>query len=393
MKKQQYPHRPPLNDKAAESRIPIQSESVAICKRVYEPDLIGLVALLTQVSPLPGEAVTSNQPDYAVLKRRISAAGLLDKRPGYYLLSITTNFVLLAGSLLVLFSYRNLWVQALAAAALGIVCGQLGYQLHDSGHRQMFAAGWKNALVGLFTADLLLGMSYGWWVHKHNLHHGNPNDVDLDPDIEVGAITYSTKDALARGRLGRLIAMYQVYLFFPLTTFLAWSMHVTGMRYLVSTASRYRLLEFGLLGLHSAIYVGAMLFFLGPWSALMVVVIHKAVGGAYMASVFAPNHKGMPQTDKNSRLDFVRTQVLTARNIRGHPITDLWYGSLNYQIEHHLFPTMPRLNMRRAQQIVQQFCAERGIAYYETSFLQSYRELLGFLNEVGAPLRTAKAPI
>jgi fatty acid desaturase len=114
------------------------------------------------------------------------------------------------------------------------------------------------------------------------------------------------------------------------------------------------------------------------------------VGGAYLASVFAPNHKGMPQTDSATRMDFVRTQVLTARNVRGHPLTDLWYGSLNYQIEHHLFPGMPRLNMRRAQPIIQKFCQEHGIEYYETSFLDSYRELLGFLNDIGAPLRAER---
>src|SRR5258708_32997031 len=95
-----------------------------------------------------------------------------------------------------------------------------------------------------------------------------------------------------------------------------------------------------------------MVYFLGPWSALMVVLIQKGVGGAYMAAVFAPNHKGMPQTDADSRLDFVRTQVLTARNVRGHPLTDLWYGSLNYQIEHHPFPGMSRLYMRRAQPVL-----------------------------------------
>jgi len=133
-----------------------------------------------------------------------------------------------------------------------------------------------------------------------------------------------------------------------------------------------------------------MVYFLGPWSALMVVLIQKGVGGMYMAAVFAPNHKGMPQTDSSTQLDFVRTQVLTARNIRGHPLTDLWYGSLNYQIEHHLFPGMPRLNMRRAQPIIKAFCAERGIDYHETSFLESYRELLGFLNEIGAPLRAER---
>jgi fatty acid desaturase len=337
-----------------------------------------------------GIAALKNEREYTILKRRIQDAGLLEKRPGYYALSITTNLVLLTFCLVVLFTVGSVWGQALAAVGLGLVSGQLGFQLHDSGHRQMFASGWKNAVVGLVTADVLLGMSYGWWVQKHNRHHGNPNDVDLDPDIKVGAIAYTDEQASARRGAGRLAAMYQAYLFFPMTTFLAWSMHVTSLNYLIKEASRYRRLEFGLLAVHTVIYLGAMLYFLGPWSALMVVLIHKGVGGAYMASVFAPNHKGMPQTDSVTRMDFVRTQVLTARNVRGHPLTDLWYGSLNYQIEHHLFPGMPRLNMRRAQPIIRQFCQEHGIAYYETSFLESYRELLSFLNEIGAPLRAER---
>lgn len=347
--------------------------------------------MLTDVSPLPGEALNSNQRDYAVLKRRIQAAGLLDKRPDYYFLSIATNLILFFGMLILLFTVKPIWAQALAAIGLALASGQLGYQLHDSGHKQMFAAPWKNALVGLVTADFLLGMSYGWWVHKHNLHHGNPNDVDLDPDIKVGAIAYTFEHAVARKRFGRFIAMYQAYFFFPLTTLLAWSMHVTGATYLVKGPSRYRLLEMGILISHAVLYLGVMLYFLGPWSALMVIFIHKAVGGAYLASVFAPNHKGMPQTDSSTHMDFVRTQVLTARNVRSNPVIDYWYGSLNFQIEHHLFPTMPRLNLRRAQPIIQEFCAERGIEYYETSFVQSYRELLGFLNEIGAPLREARA--
>src|SRR5882672_2701485 len=349
--------------------------------------------LATLLTAIPTDAAAKNEPEYTILKRRIQDAGLLEKRPAYYVLSITTNLVVWTFCLILVFTVGAVWAQALAAFALGIVSVQLGFQLHDSGHRQMFASPGKNALVGLVTANLLLGMSYGWWVQKHNRHHGNPNDVDLDPDIDVGAIVYTNEQAMARRGPGRLLAMYQVYFFFPLTTFLAWSMHVVGTTYLIKEDSRYRRLEFGLLAAHAVIYLGAMVFFLGPWSALMVVLIHKAVGGAYLASVFAPNHKGMPQTDSSTRLDFVRTQVLTARNIFGHPITDFWYGALNYQIEHHLFPGMPRINVRRAQPIVKQFCAERGIAYHETSFLQSYRELLGFLNEVGEPLRAAKSPV
>jgi len=351
------------------------------------------VATSVAAAETGGEPAAKNERDYAVMKRRIQDAGLLKKRPSYYALSITTNVLLWTLCLVFVFAVGTVWGQALGAVGLAIMSVQLGFQLHDSGHRQMFDSPGKNALVGLATADLLLGVSYGWWVQKHNRHHGNPNDVDLDPDIKVGAIAYNDEQAQARRGAGRLAAMYQAYLFFPLTTFLAWSMHVAGYSYLLKESSRYRRLEAVLLVVHALVYLGAMLYFLGPWSALMVVLIQKGIGGAYMAAVFAPNHKGMPQTDAASRLDFVRTQVLTARNVRGHPLTDLWYGSLNYQIEHHLFPGMPRLNMRKAQPIIANFCRERGISYHETSFLQSYRELLAFLNDIGAPLRAERVRV
>ena len=126
---------------------------------------------------------------------------------------------------------------------------------------------------------------------------------------------------------------------------------------------------------------------MGPWLALIVVVVHKAAGGFYMASVFAPNHKGMPQVERDARPDFLRAQVLTARNVRASRVKDFWYGALNYQIEHHLFPTMARNRLPEAQKIVRAYCAEIGVPYYETSIWRSYRELLAFLHEVGRPLR------
>ena len=83
--------------------------------------------------------------------------------------------------------------------------------------------------------------------------------------------------------------------------------------------------------------------------------------------------------------------MLTARNVSGHPITDFWYGGLNYQIEHHLFPSLPMHRLREASEIVKEFCATHGISYHETSMIQSYREILGYLHEISAPLRTSKA--
>jgi fatty acid desaturase len=328
---------------------------------------------------------------YAELKRRVEAAGLLKKRPGYYTLMLITNSVLFIGSLLLLLLVHSWWGTALVAVVLAFVSGQLGFQLHDSGHRQMFASRRLNSIVGIVTGDALLGMSHGWWVDKHNRHHGNPNNEDLDPDIGPGVIAYSPEQASSKRGVGRWIVKHQAQLFFPLLFGLGWSMHVASVKYLIASRSRMRWVEIATLCVHAIAFPALLVVMVGPWRALLVIVIQRSVAGFYLASVFAPNHKGMPQIEKGQELDFLRSQVLTARNVRSHPLTDLVYGCLNYQIEHHLFPTMPRCNVRRAHAIVRDYCAELGVPYYETSIYRSYEEILSFLHEVGAPLRRAAA--
>jgi len=339
---------------------------------------------------VPDAPQRTPQP-YAELKRRVEAAGLMRKRPVYYTLMLITNGILFAGTLWIFTQVHSVWATVLVAAALAFVSGQLGFQLHDSGHRQMFSSRRLNTVVGIVTGNGLLGMSHGWWVDKHNRHHGNPNHVDLDPDIDIGVIAYSEEQAIAKRGISRWVVRHQAGLFFLLLFGLAWAMHVNSVRFLASTKERLRWVEVGTLCLHALAYSALLVVLVGPWRALLVFVVQKCVAGWYMASVFAPNHKGMPQIETGEELDFLRTQVLTARNVKSNPITDLLYGSLNYQIEHHLFPTMPRCNIRRAHRIVRAYCAEVGVPYYETSIYRSYREILSFLHEVGAPLRIAPA--
>ena len=338
----------------------------------------------------PNRSAGAAQP-YAELKRRVEAAGLLAKRPGYYTLMLVTNTVAFVTTLYLLNVFHSIWATIVIAIALGFVSGQLGFQLHDSGHRQMFPSRRLNTVIGIVTGNGLLGMSHGWWVDKHNRHHGNPNNQDLDPDIGIGVIAYSEEQALAKTGPARWIAKHQAQLFFPLLFGLAWTMHVSSVQFLLRTKEKLRWVEVGTLCLHAIAFLALLVVMVGPWRALLVIVIDKCVGGFYMASVFAPNHKGMPQIERGQELDFLRSQVLTSRNVRSNPGTDLLYGSLNYQIEHHLFPTMPRCNIRRAHRIVRAYCAELGIPYHETSIYRSYHEILSFLHEVGAPLRQATA--
>jgi len=124
--------------------------------------------------------------------------------------------------------------------------------------------------------------------------------------------------------------------------------------------------------------------------ALAFIEIPLEVGHP-RTGAFAPNHKGMPLVEKESQLDFLRRQVLTSRDVKAHPLTDFLYGGLNYQIEHHLFPSMPRSKLREAQTIVRAFCGARSIPYRESGALQSHREILQYLHQVSAPLREARA--
>jgi fatty acid desaturase len=97
----------------------------------------------------------------------------------------------------------------------------------------------------------------------------------------------------------------------------------------------------------------------------------------------------MPVLEKENSWDFLHRQVLTSRNVYAHPLTDFWYGGLNYQIEHHLFPSMARNKLKEAQVVVRAFCQEQAIPYHETTGLQSFAEILSYLHGMGAPLRGA----
>ena len=95
--------------------------------------------------------------------------------------------------------------------------------------------------------------------------------------------------------------------------------------------------------------------------------------------------------DGNEEMGFLRRQVLTSRNIKGNLFTDFWYGGLNYQIEHHLFPSMPRNKLGEFQKIAKAFCKEHSIRYHETGIFQSHKEILQSLHEESSPLRGGKA--
>jgi fatty acid desaturase len=323
--------------------------------------------------------------EYAELKRRVKEAGLFRKQPLFYAGTITLTLALLAASLTVLALVDNLWLQLLNAALLSAVFAQLAFLGHDAGHRQIFGQARRNDLIGLMV-NLLVGVSRTWWVNKHNRHHSFPNMLDVDPDIDIPALAFSDEQVQQRRGLYRVIVRYQAYLLVPLLMLEGLGLRLASTQYLLRQRAKYAVLEPLLSAVHIVAYVGLAIVFLGAWQAVAFIAVNHALTGLYLGSVFAPNHKGMVIL-RDAEMDFMRRQILTARNIEAHPVTDFLYGGQNFQIEHHLFPSMPRNRLRAAQTIVKAFCAERGIPYEETSLVGSYRQILGYLHRVSAPLR------
>ncbi|WP_036563744.1 fatty acid desaturase family protein [Nocardioides halotolerans] len=336
---------------------------------------------MTTATHEPRTQASSTGSDFAELHRRINAAGLLRRRRGYYALrlgAVATAYV--AGWTLFVLVGASWWTLAVAAF-LAVVFAQVALVAHDLAHRQVFRTNAPSARAGLLAGNLGIGMSYGYWMAKHTRHHANPNHDDLDPDVGPGVLVWSREAARGRG----FLTAYQAWFFLPLLTLLGVSLKRDSIRAVRAGAVKRRRLEGGLLAAHFVLYLSAIFTVLSPMQALAFVVVHQALFGIYLGLTFAPNHKGMPHPDGTE--DFLRKQVLTSRNVRGGLLVDAALGGLNHQIEHHLFPAMPTPNLRRAQPIVQAYCAEIGVPYEVAGLVDSYAQAFRHLHDVGAELR------
>ncbi|MFF7329550.1 fatty acid desaturase [Streptomyces sp. NPDC008150] len=311
------------------------------------------------------------------------------RRPGYYTARIAAVAALYGGAWAAFVLVGASWWTLAVAAVLAVAFGQVALVAHDIAHRQVFRLRRASETSGRIAGNVGIGMGYGWWQDKHTRHHANPNHDQLDPDIAPDLLVWTQEQAGAARGVSRWIGRSQAFLFFPLLTLEGFNLHVAGARSLANRSLKHRVLEGTLLIGHFAVYLTALFLVLPPGMAFVFLVVHQGLFGVYLGSIFAPNHKGMPILSGDDRPDFLRRQVLTSRNVHGGWFTDIALGGLNYQIEHHLFPSMPSPNLRRAQVIVRRYCEDLAVPYLETGLVTSYRQALRSLHQAGAPLRGA----
>jgi len=323
--------------------------------------------------------------DFTALAQRVHASGLMRRRYGYYWTKMVALVALLAACGVGFVQVGDSWWQLVTAAVLAVLLTQAAFLGHDAAHRQIFVSGRWNDWASLVIANLVVGISYGWWRSKHTKHHANPNKEDVDPDIGLGTVAYTPEHARrAAPRPIRWLMAHQGWWFFPILVLEGLALHVYGIRRVCGrTRVERRPIEATFLALRLGGYLAGVFLVLPPGKALVFLAVQVGLFGFYLGSAFAPNHIGMPLVSARLKLDFLRRQVLMSRNIRGGRLMDVIMGGLNHQVEHHLFPSMPRPHLRRVRPLVQAHCRALGVPYTETTLWQSYAIVTRYLNTIG----------
>jgi fatty acid desaturase len=326
------------------------------------------------------------QPSFAELRWAIQSGGLLERQPFYYAWRISLTLVMLIPGVVVLLLFDSPLIQLLNAVYCAVAFKQIIFIGHDCGHRQVFTKGMWNDILALCCMPTV-GIGYSWWCNTHNQHHAHPNRVGADPAVEYDAFAFSRAQALRKTGLNYFLVRFQALYLVPAALFYPVLMRIRSIGYILREKPKFAVAEAIMFTIHFPIYFWLVFGHLNLWTGLMFVVVQQGLFSLFLVSTFAPNHKGMPLLEDGDQMDFLHQQVLTAQNVQSGRFADFWFGGLNYQIEHHLFPRISRNKLREARKIVKPFCERHGLLYREARAPRCYWDILKFLHRVGRPLR------
>lgn len=334
---------------------------------------------------------SSKISQYSVLLDQVKKAGLLKKTPAFYIkrliaISLISLALWTAVSFISFSEILSITLLAIPVMILmGIMAAQYAFIAHESAHRQVFHSNKVNDFVGLILANLMAGLSYGFWMRKHNRHHAKPNQIEADPDINIRVLAFRPEDVAAKPAPERFITRHQGKLFPFLLLFTGFDLLLDSFVsvFRKDKKRKNRFIEFALMMVRQITPIVVLLLLFPPLYAGVLWLLMMMSFGLFMGGAFAPNHKGMPLVPKDSRINFFQRQVLTSRNIRSTWLTDNLMGGLNFQVEHHLFPSMPRPHLKEAHKIVTQYCKENNVPFKETSLFESYAIVIRYLDKVG----------
>ena len=301
------------------------------------------------------------------LKGRVRQAGLLDRVP----VRGTIEMIAIILSLAIAFVTMPLWNPYLLGLFLALVFTRAVFVSHDILHLQYFKNKKLSFRLSYPFSALILSNSSSWWDHKHNInHHTWCNVVEKDEDIRAldGAFTTHHRGDKPFIKKYKYILFWGA-MFFMYPAFIAQSYKFVIKQKLYG--------ELSLMLLHWPLIWGTIFLTLPFTSALTVFITLYLSLSAWLAFGFITNHLGCEVFDleQSRTMSWMEIQMRGSRSLRGGRFVHWFYGGLNTQIEHHLFPKAPRFNLLKVQEITRAFAREHGIHYFETTPLQAYLQI------------------
>lgn len=336
---------------------------------------------------------------YRLLNERIQAEGLYNCNYTAYMVELTRYCTLFGLCLLFL---RWGWY-CTSGVFLGLFWHQLVFTAHDAGHVAITHNYITDTVIGIVIADFIGGLSMGWWKRSHNVHHIVTNSPEHDPDIELMPFfavshrffsslrsTYYDR-VMSYDAVARCVVRWQAYLYYPILTvgrfnlyFLSWEYLFLGLGPRKGPARWHRWLEIAGQIFFWIWFGYGMLYRCIPsaWGRFAFVMISHMVTAPLHVQITL-SHYAMSTADLGVDESFPQKMLRTTMDVDCPDWMDFVHGGLQFQAVHHLFPRLPRHNLRRAQKLVQEFCDDVGIPYALYGFVDGNKKVIGKLSEVG----------
>lgn len=344
--------------------------------------------------------------DYRRLAAEFSKRGLFDKKGHVTLYTLTCVGVMLAAVLYGVLACTSIWAHLISAVLLGLLWIQSAYVGHDSGHYTVTSTKPCNKLIQLLSGNCLTGISIAWWKWTHNAHHIACNSLDHDPDLQhIPIFAVSTKffNSMTSRFYGRKLT------FDPLARFLISYQHWTF--YPVMCVGRINLFIQTFLLLFSKRHVpdralniaGILVFwtwfpllvsFLPNWQERFIFVFVSFAVTAIQHVQFCLNHFAADvYTGPPNGNDWFEKQTAGTLDISCRSFMDWFFGGLQFQLEHHLFPRLPRCHLRTVSPVVKELCKKHNLPYRSLSWWEANVWTIRTLKNAAIQARDATNPV
>jgi len=342
-------------------------------------------------SSLPKERLRNGREalseDFAALRRDLDAEGFFAPHAGEVAYRLGEIVLMHALGVWLLCNEATSWKVAsfcAGVAVLGCVSGRCGWVMHEAGHYSLTGSIRCDRVLQNLLYGVGCGMSAAWWRNQHNKHHATPqklkHDVDLDT-LPLVAFNAAVADK-ARSPVVKLWLKFQAVLFVPVSCLLV----ALGWQFFLHPRHSLRTKKYGELlsyALRYALIFGVVLRGYSPPAALATYLLYDQLAASYIFTNFALSHTHLPVTNPDDYLHWVEYAADHTTNLQPGPLCNWWMANLNFQIEHHLFPSMPQFRHKLIAPRVKALFHKHGLTYDVRPYFSCLYQTLSNLHAVG----------